>query len=217
MHLSEGGYEAEYCLRHFGQRPVAYYAGLDVLGPWTLASQCVQVDAAEIAILAERGCRVSHMPMSNCEVGAGVAPLPELLSAGVPVGLGTDGYLANYLENMRWAFLVHKATKGDPAVLPAAAVWHMATCGGAAALGLPEMGSLTPGDAADLVLLRLDLPTPVAAGNLRDQMLLWRNPGDIAGVMAAGRWLMRDGIVLGADEAAIQAHCREAANQLWGR
>lgn len=217
MHLSEGGYEPEYCLKRFGQRPVAYYDGLGVLGPWTLASQCVQVDSAEIEILARRGCKAAHMPMSNCEVGGGIAPGPEMLAAGITLGLGTDGYVSNFLENMRWASLVHKARLQDPTTMLATTVWQIATAGGAAALGLKNVGTLAPGCSADLLLVNVDnLPTPPTPGNLRDQLILWRNPADIRAVMVAGRWLMRDGVILNADEPAIRARCQEAAKRLWG-
>ena len=63
----------------------------------------------------------------------------------------------------------------------------------------------------------LDLPTPVTRENLLDQLLLWRGPEHISDVMVAGRWLKREGVVLGADEEAIHAHCREAARRLWRR
>ena len=101
MHLSEGTYEPQYCLEHFGVRPVVYYARLGVLGERVLASQCVQVDAEEIGVLARRGVHVSHQPLSNCEVGGGFAPVPEMLAAGVNVALGTDGYVNNLFEVMR--------------------------------------------------------------------------------------------------------------------
>ncbi|MGB9879186.1 MAG: amidohydrolase family protein, partial [Anaerolineae bacterium] len=106
MHLSEGTYEPEYCLSHYGLRPVAYYEHLGILGPQVLASQCIQVDAAEIKILARRGVHVSHQPLSNCEVGGGFAPVPEMLSAGVNVALGTDGYINNFFEVMRATALI---------------------------------------------------------------------------------------------------------------
>jgi hypothetical protein len=64
--------------------------------------------------------------------------------------------------------------------------------------------------------MRTDLPTPLTVENLREQLLLWGNPVDITAVMVVGRWLRRDGRVLGADEAAIWAQCREAARKLWG-
>ena len=215
MHLSEGTYEPEYCLSHFGVRPVAYYGQLGVLGDHVLASQCVQVDADEIAVLARQGVHVSHQPLSNCEVGGGFAPLPEMLQAGVNVALGTDGYVNNFFEVMRAAVLIPKARLQDPGTMPASAVWTMATQNGARALGFDDLGRLAPGHQADLLLIAADLPTPLAPHNLADQLLLWRNPSHLRGVMCAGRWLLRDGEVLHVDEEAIRSRVAEAAAQLW--
>jgi cytosine/adenosine deaminase-related metal-dependent hydrolase len=215
-HLSEGTYEPDYCLRQYGRRTVAQYAHWGLLGPQMLASQCVQIDAHEVALLAEHNVAVSHMPLSNCEVGGGFSPVPEMLDAGVSVSLGSDGYINDFFEVMRGAFLMHKARRQDPGVMPAATVWKMATEHGAAALGLPDVGRLAAGCAADLLTIDLDLPTPATAGNLRDQLLLWANPEKIRNVMAAGRFLMRDGVI-GVDEPAIRARARQAALALWSR
>lgn len=215
MHLSEGAYEPEYCLSHFGARPVAYYDRLGVLGEHVLASQCVQVDEEEIALLARRGVHVSHQPLSNCEVGGGFAPVPEMLAAGVNVALGTDGYINNFFEVMRAAALIPKARLQDPGVMPAGMVWTMGTRNGARALGFGDLGTLAPGNQADLLFIGADLPTPLAAHNLADQLLLWRNPRDLRGVMCAGRWLLCDGEVAGVDEEAVRARAAEAAADLW--
>ena len=218
MHLSEGSYEPEYCLAHFGRRPVAYYDRLGVLGPRVLASQCVQVDAAEIGILARRGVHVSHQPLSNCEVGGGFAPVPEMLAAGVNVALGTDGYVNNFFEVMRAAALMPKARLLDPTTMPAAAVWTMATQNGARALGFDDLGTLAPGNQADLLLIGADLPTPLAPHNTADQLLLWRNPANLRGVMCAGRWLLWDGQVVaggGQNPKAIRERAAAAAARLW--
>ena len=215
MHLSEGTYEPEYCLSHFGLRPVAYYGQLGVLGDHVLASQCVQIDAAEIAILAQNGVHVSHQPLSNCEVGGGFAPVPEMLAAGVNVALGTDGYVNNFFEVMRATALIPKARLLDPGTMPADTVWTMATQNGARALGFKDLGLLAPGHQADLLLIAADLPTPLARHNLADQLLLWRNPSHLRGVMCAGRWLLKDGDVIGVDEARVRARAVEAAAHLW--
>ncbi|MFZ5918990.1 MAG: amidohydrolase family protein [Chloroflexota bacterium] len=215
MHLSEGAYEPEYCLSRFGLRPVAYYDRLGVLSERVLASQCVQVDAAEIALLARRGVHVAHQPISNCEVGGGFSPVPEMLAAGVNVALGTDGYINNFFEVMRAAALMPKARLLDPTTMPARTVWTMATQNGARALGFHGLGTLAAGHPADLLLISADLPSPLAAHNLADQLLLWRNPTDLRGVMCAGKWLLRDGRVPGADEPAIRARVVEAAARLW--
>ncbi|MBC7233239.1 MAG: amidohydrolase family protein [Chloroflexi bacterium] len=215
MHLSEGTYEPEYCLSRYGMRPVAYYEHLGVLGQHVLASQCVQVDAAEIEILARRGVHVSHQPLSNCEVGGGFAPVPEMLEAGVNVALGTDGYMNNFFEVMRAAALIPKARLQDPGVMPASVVWTMATQNGARALGFTDVGILAPGYQADLLLITTDVPTPLATHNLADQLLLWRNPSHLRGVMCAGRWLLCDGKVIGMDENAVRGRVEEAARRLW--
>jgi 5-methylthioadenosine/S-adenosylhomocysteine deaminase len=236
MHLSEGAYEPRYCLEHFGVRPVVYYAQLGVLSEDVLASQCVQVDAEEIGVLAQHGVHVSHQPLSNCEVGGGFAPVPEMLEAGVNVALGTDGYVNNLFEVMRAAALMPKARLHDPATMPADVAWTMATQKGARALGFDDLGTLDPGNQADLLLIAADLPTPLAPDpstalrtgpsatdrtsasghcNLADQLLLWRNPSDLRGVMCAGRWLLRDGEVVGVDEEAVRGRVVEAARQLW--
>ncbi len=215
MHLSEGTYEPEYCLSHFGVRPVVYYDRLGVLGEGVLASQCVQVDAEEIAVLAQRGVHVSHQPLSNCEVGGGFAPVPEMLEAGVNVALGSDGYVNNFFAVMRAAALMPKARLRDPGAMPAGAVWTMATQNGARALDFDDLGTLAIGHQADLLLVAADLPTSLAPHNLADQLLLWRNPRHLRGVMCAGQWLLRNGEVVGVDEEAVRARVIEAAACLW--
>ncbi len=215
MHASEGIYEPEHALAHFGGRTFEYYERLGVAGPAMQASQCVQITPAEIAILARRGVRVTHMPLSNCEVGGGIAPVPDLVDAGVTVGLGSDGYITDMFEVMRGAFLIHKAHRQDPRVMPAALVWRLATEGGAQALGLEKVGRLAPGWQADLQLIDSTLPTPVETWNLYDQLLLYRGRRDVRAVMVAGQWRVRDGEVLGVDEAALRARAHAAARKLW--
>lgn len=215
MHCSEGVHEPEYALEHFGARPLEYYDSLGVAGPRMLASQCVQLSENEIRIMAERGVRMTHMPLSNCEVGAGIAPVPELAAAGVTIGLGSDGYVNDFFEVMRGAFLIHKAYRQDPRVMPAAQVFHMATEGGARALGLEKIGRLAPGWQADLQLIDLDLPTPPEPHNLYDQLVLWRSHAHVRAVWVAGALRVRDGVVLGADFGALRARTHAAARRLW--
>jgi len=215
MHCAEGRHEPEWCLEHYGRRTVEVYADWGVLGPGLLASQCVQITPGEIELLAANGVRASHMPLSNCEVGGGFSPVPEMLAAGIAVGLGTDGYVNNIFALMRGAALMHKARLEDPGVMPARTVWHMATHGGARALGLDDVGRLQPGFSADLVLVDADLPTPLTEANLFDQLLLWRDPQHVDGVMCAGRWLMRDKEILNVDTEAVRARCQKAARTLW--
>ncbi len=214
-HLSEGTYEPEQALARYGLRPAAYYDRLGVLGPGMLASQCVQLDAEEISLIASRGARVSHMPLSNCEVGGGIAPIPQLAAAGVTVGLGSDSYIDNFFEDMRGAFLIHKAAQRDPRLMPASLVYYMATEGGARALNLDGVGRISPGWKADLVLIDARFPTPAGEWNLYDQIILYRNPEHVRMVMVDGQILVRDSILAaGSEETARKALHREAA-RLW--
>jgi 5-methylthioadenosine/S-adenosylhomocysteine deaminase len=215
MHVSEGVHEPLYALEHFGMRPIEYYDSLGVAGKNMLASQCVQLIPREIEIMGERGIRMAHLPLSNCEVGAGIAPVPELIEAGVTVGLGSDGYVNDLYEVVRGAFLIHKAHKQDPTVLPASYAWYMATEGGARALGLERVGRISKGWQADLQLIDTRFPTPAEEHNLYDQLVLWRNYTHVRAVWVAGQLRMRDGLVLDADEEAIRARAHAAAKRLW--
>jgi 5-methylthioadenosine/S-adenosylhomocysteine deaminase len=217
MHCNEGVHEPEYALKHFGERTLEYYDDLGVTGPQMLASQCVQLSERERAIIAAKGVKVTHMPLSNCEVGGGVAPVPAQLAAGVTLGLGSDGYVNDFFEVMRGAFLIHKAHHQNPQVMPAHVVWYLATEGGARALGLEKVGRLEPGWAADLQLIDAVLPTPVAEHNLYEQLLLWRNHTHVRDVMVAGRWRVRDGVVLDADLEQMRARLHANARRMWAK
>lgn len=215
-HVNEGTYEAEVALDRHGQRTLELYAEWGVLSDRFLASQCVQLSAHERELLARHGVRVSHMPLANCEVGGGIAPVPELLAAGVTVGLGSDGYLNDMFQVMRGAFLIHKGRLCDPQVMPARTVVAMATSGGARALGLDHLvGRLAPGCAADLQLVSLSLPTAPAAHNLYDQLVLWRSGSDVTDVMVDGIWRVRDRELVGVDLDRLRSRVREQAERLW--
>jgi cytosine/adenosine deaminase-related metal-dependent hydrolase len=215
-HVNEGTYEALESVRRFGKRTVELYSDWGVLSGRFLASQCVQISEHELELLAQHDVRVSHMPLANCEVGGGIAPVPELIAAGVTVGLGSDGYLNDMFQVMRGAFLIHKGRLCDPQTMPARTVLALATSGGARALGLGDsIGVLSPGRAADLQLVDLSLPTPATAHNLYDQLVLWRSGDDVTDVMVGGQWRVRGGELLGVDRDRLRARVREQAVRLW--
>lgn len=215
MHCSEGTYEPEKALVKYGKRPLEYYDELGVAGSRMLASQCVQLSRHEIELIAERGVRVAHMPLSNCEVGGGIAPVPQLLAHGVTVGLGSDSYIDNFFEVMRGAFLIHKAHQQDPRVMPAGEVWKMATLGGAQALNLEKVGCIRAGWQADLQLIAADFPTPGGEWNLYDQLILYRNPEHVRLVMTAGKILYQNGRLSYGNEPEMRAALQVQANRLW--
>jgi cytosine/adenosine deaminase-related metal-dependent hydrolase len=215
MHCSEGLYEPEYALKQYGKRPIHYYDQLGVLGENMLASQCVQLDESEVALLAERGVHVSHMPLSNCEVGGGIAPVPQMAARGVTLGLGSDSYIDNFFEVMRGAFLIHKANGLDPRLMPASLVYYLATEGGAKALNLDKVGRIETGWKADLQLIDAAFPTPPAEWNLYDQLILYRNPEHVRLVMVDGVILLQNGELKTRFDPNARQSLWEQANRLW--
>ncbi|MCB1889869.1 MAG: TRZ/ATZ family hydrolase [Rhodocyclaceae bacterium] len=161
VHLHETAHEIEGSIADHGVRPVARLARLGLLSPNLLAVHSVHMDASEIAELSRHGARVAHCPSSNMKLASGIAPVPAMLAAGIPVGLGTDGAASNnrldLFEEMRQAALLAKVGAMDATAVSAAEALTMATLGGARALGLDnEIGSIVPGKWADLCAVALD-------------------------------------------------------------
>jgi 5-methylthioadenosine/S-adenosylhomocysteine deaminase len=138
-------------------------------GAPTLAVHCVHTDADDARLLSSRNVAVAHCPKSNGKLGAGVAPLTAWLAAGLTVGLGTDSVASNnstdMWEEMRAALFNARARAHDTGALSSSQALHLATLGGANALGLQnEIGSLTPNKRADLCVVDLSGPHLFPAG-----------------------------------------------------
>lgn len=215
FHLSESRYERDWTRAHLGCEPVDVYVRARALGPGVLASQCVKVSARERAVLLARGVRTAHMPISNCEVGGGFAPVPEMLAEGFLPALGTDGYVNDFFQVMRAAFLLHKASHETTSVMSAREVFRMATQNGARAMGLDGVGTLEPGRAADLVVYEDRQPTPITADNILDQIVVFGDRSNVRDVLVAGRPLLSDGELTTIDEEAADAELHSCADRFW--
>lgn len=161
-HAAETIVERETVLRTTGLEEIAYLDSVGISGPRAALAHCVWVDPHEIARLARQGTNVVHCPSSNMKLASGVARIPEMLAAGCRVAIGADGAPCNnrldVFAEMRLAALIQKPRLGADA-FPAAQVLELATLGGARALGLEhELGTITPGKRADLVVLDLREP-----------------------------------------------------------
>lgn len=161
--LHETADEIRDSLEQFGVRPLERLARLGLLGPNFIGVHAVHVNDAEIESLASHGCHVAHCPSAGLKLASGIAPLADLLRAGVNVGLGTDGAASNnrldLFTEMRLAALLAKGASGDAAAVPAAAALRAATLGAARALNLDDrIGSIVPGKRADLVAVDLRAP-----------------------------------------------------------
>ena len=159
IHLSETEAECAQVLASYGMSAPALLESEGVLEGRVLAAHSVWLDEADRGIVAGHDVAVAHCPGSNGKLGAGVAPLQDLLARGVRVGLGTDGPASNddlhLWDEMRLAALFARATAADPGAVTSAAALRLATRGGGEALGLP-VGALEVGRPADLIRLRTD-------------------------------------------------------------
>ncbi|CAK7078455.1 amidohydrolase family protein [Tissierella sp.] len=215
FHLSESIYEVNHCLKDYGRRPVNYLDDLGLLDNNVLASQCVKVNENEINILKEKGVKVVHMPLSNCEVGGGFAPIPELLKAGVEVALGTDGYINDFFTVMKAAFLLHKASKEDASVMPASTVFRMATEYGAKALGWNDTGRLMVGNRADFIIMEDGFKTPVTLDNIFDQIVVHGQKEFIHSVYINGKSVLEDGKLKVINKEEVSREMRAVAEEFW--
>ncbi len=160
IHLHETAAEVTDSIRQHGSRPLERLDALDLVGPQLLAVHAVHLTPAEVDLLGQRGASIAHCPHSNLKLASGIAPVAQLLKAGVNVGIGTDGSASNnrldLLQEARTATLLAKATSNDAATWPAHRVLHALTLGGAQALGLDaRIGSIEAGKCADLVAVDL--------------------------------------------------------------
>ncbi len=161
LHLHETKQEIEDSLSLFGMRPVERLHRLGLLSPGLIAAHGVHLAPDEIELLAQHGCSIAHCPSSNLKLASGIAPITELTRAGVNVGLGTDGAASNnsldVFQEMRLAALLAKGISGQAESVSAHQALHMATLGGARALGLDdEIGSLMEGKSADLCAININ-------------------------------------------------------------
>jgi len=160
IHVHETQSEINEHIKQYGVRPLERLHRLGLLGPELIAVHSVHLNDVEIALLAAQGCSVAHCPASNLKLASGFARLGDMLSAGINVGIGTDGAASNnrldIIGELRLAALVSKAQSGDAKTLPAHAALRMATLNNAKALGLDhEIGTIEPGKCADLTAVNL--------------------------------------------------------------
>ena len=195
--------------------PIELLRALDVLAARPLLIHCIRVDEADVADIAAAHCAVAHCPASNAKLGHGIAPLPMLLNAGIPVGIGSDSVASNnrmdLLDESRLAALMQRARYGDFREIDSHTALMLATMGGAKALGMEhDVGSLEVGKAADLAAFPLRNAGPI---HDPEAAAVFALPGTLASFVAvAGDVLVRDGVLLGYDsslEKRVQA-CADA-------
>ena len=219
IHLAEDYAEVEQILERTGKTPVEYAHDLGILTKRVLAAHMIWPTEDEIELLVDAGVGVAHCPQSNMKVAAGVAPVPDMIAAGVAVGIGTDGPASNndlnLWEEIDTAAKLHKVTRLDPTVMTARQVLRMATIEGAKALGLDaEIGSLEVGKRADLVVVRSDGYHQQPHYNPYSLLAYSTKASDVATVIVDGQIVVEDGNVLTLDSTEILSQAQKYRDQI---
>jgi len=201
IHVAETADEPEKIKEAFGvevrKGVFAYLDELGVLKPDVVAAHCVALTSQDIEIMAKRGVKAVHNPVSNMKLASGICPVVDLLRAGVVVGLGTDGPCSNntadMLETMKFAALLQKVARGDPTALPAEAVLKMATLNGAMALCWDEIGVIEPGKKADIIVIDLKKPHLTPLYSEESHLVYAAKSSDVKTVLVDGQIVVGDG------------------------
>ena len=213
VHVHETAFEVEDAFLKHGERPLSRLRRLGLLNRNLIAVHMTQLNESEIAFCAEAGISVAHCPESNLKLASGFAPIEKLRKAGINIAIGTDGCASNndldMLGEMRTAALLAKAVANDAAAVDAASALHMATMGGARALGLEsEIGSIEVGKSADLCMLRLDQFDTMPVYNAISQVVYASNRRDVSDVWVAGVRKLESGVLRDFDTQALTANAR---------
>lgn len=218
-HAAESAGEVAMVTQARGMRPLELLDSLGLLGPDVVLAHAVHLTDDEIDAIAASGTSVAHCPASNLKLGSGIARIPDLLAAGVTVGLGTDGAASSndldLFAAMRLAALIHKGVSGDATVVTAHQVLRAATIGGATLLGAADsLGSIEVDKQADLVVLDAEAPHLTPSYDPVGTVVYAAGRGDVTDVWVGGRRVVAERTLLTIDVAAARAAVSERRHQV---
>lgn len=214
VHLSESESEIEQIKEKYGCTPIEMADRNGLFDVPAIAAHCVQITEADMDILKNKNVSVVTNPASNMKLGNGFAPVPEMLSKGINVCLGTDGAASNNSLNMFHEMsllaLIHKGVKRTPQCISAKENFRIATINGAKALGLDkEIGSLEAGKKADIVILDLNTPSLMPRNNLIAGLSYSANGSEVETVIIDGKVTMEKRRILTLDEELVYKKVNE--------
>ena len=220
-HISESRDENAQIAEKYGKTPFEYFEGLGLFELPTVAAHCVHITDSDIAIVARYGVSVATNPVSNLKLSNGAAPVKKLLAAGVNVALGTDGAASNNSLNMirelGYLCLVHKGFNEDAECVPAARGLHIATMGGAKALGLGNaIGSIEAGKKADLAILNLNYSHFSPRSSLLAALCYGAQGNEVETVLVDGEILLENGSFTRLDEERVRWEAQKISDRVCG-
>lgn len=214
IHVAETLSEIAEVRKKYGKRPFEHLHSLGILGPHLIADHCVHLDEWDIETIAEHKAKAVDNPESNMKLASGISPVPEMLAAGVTVGLGTDGCASNnnldLFGEMDMAAKAHKIKNLDPTVMNALTVVKMATIEGAKVLGIDEVtGSLEVGKKADIIVLDVDKPHLTPMYNPFSHLVYAVRGHDVRHTIINGSIVMEDRSLRTLDTTEVMARAKE--------
>ncbi|HYS82887.1 MAG TPA: putative aminohydrolase SsnA [Anaeromyxobacteraceae bacterium] len=220
VHVAEAASDVAMNRERHGVTPVARLMRHGLLGARSIAGHAVHVSEADMDLLAGAGTFVAHNPQSNLNNAVGIANVVELARRGVRVGLGTDAMTVAMLEELRVGLWAQHLRQDNPSCgfmeLTDALLVHNPEL--ATQLWGTSLGTLAEGAAADVILVDYDPPTPLDDGSALGHLVFGISQATVDTTICAGRILMEGKrLQLDLDEAALAAHSRELARQLWAR
>ncbi|UCD37157.1 MAG: amidohydrolase [Fidelibacterota bacterium] len=217
-HLSETRSEVDECQQRFKKRPVEYLHDIGLLGPNLIAAHVIWVNDREIELLKEHQVQVIYNPTSNMKLSAGIFPYERLKKAGINIALGTDGCASNnnldMLEEMKFGALLQKLGEENPAALPAAEVFQLATSKAGSAFRL-EAGELREGMLADLLLIDLNEVHLIPHHDLLNNLVYSAQSSSVDTTICDGKILMKHRVI--EDEEEVKQKAQEVARDLLQR
>ncbi len=221
IHAAEGMADQVFSLETTGKRVIHRLDQFGILKPESILAHGIHVDESEIQRLAETSAWVTHQPRSNMNNAVGVAPVEQMLDAGVRVGLGNDGFSNTMWQEWKEAYLLHKLANRDPQRMGGYTVTQIAVLNNANLVtglfdGL-KVGELSEGAAADLIFVDYHPFTPLTAGNLPWHILFGFQESMVTATIVAGKPLMYRREMLTLNEGEIAAKAMEISENIWGR
>lgn len=220
-HLAEGMNEVRYMQDTYGTTSVQWLESMGFLGPDVTAAHCTRLNDVDRRIMAERGVKIAHCPVSNAKLVSGTLDLGAVTDAGITVGLATDGPASHntmdLFQEMKFAGLIHKDRTQDPLFLPTRQLLNLATTGSAAAMHRPELGRLAPGHPADIVVVDFDTAHTMPVYDPESTLAYASRADDVRFTIVAGEVLLDDKQIPGVDETEVRRRFRESALALRAR
>ncbi len=219
IHIAEDKAEIDTIAEREGSTSIELMRDTGMLEVTTIAAHVVWPTESDMKLLADSPVGAIHNPTSNLKTAAGIAPVPDMLDAGVKVGLATDGAASNnnldMWQEIHFAALLHKGNTLNPTVVPAGDALNMATKGGAEAVGLGGItGAIEPGLRADMIQLSLDSLRMAPLYDVMSHLVYVAGAQDVVTTIVDGQILMHDGKVLTIDEDGLRARVKAVADKI---